>query len=65
MRLDILSPCGLLIPGKKKRDFTQSKASKQAWNDANSSARFSLPGLSFADFCERQNETDCPSPSSG
>jgi hypothetical protein len=54
MRLDILSPCGLLILGKKKRDFTQSKASKQAWNVVNSSGRFSLQGLSFSDSCERQ-----------
>jgi hypothetical protein len=52
MRLDILSPSGLLMSGKKKRDFTQSKAAKQAWSRADSSAGFSLRVLIVVDFAE-------------
>jgi hypothetical protein len=31
MRLDIPSPYGVLIPGKKNGDSTQSTAAKQVW----------------------------------
>jgi hypothetical protein len=46
MRLDILSPCGLLVSGKKNRDFTQSMAAKQVWS-GRTAPRASVGGLNF------------------
>src|ERR1700720_1629499 len=62
-RLGILSPCGLLLPGKKKRDFTQSKPAKQAW----SGAGFSLRGVTYAGLAEvkRRQAKACPTGSNG
>jgi hypothetical protein len=63
IRLDILSPCGLLVPSMKKRDSMQSKAAKQAWcgcrlsGDRPSRTGFSLSGFDLCGDGRSQKKT--------